>query len=256
MSFYESRRAAYYMGVPEAADVTDSASADAKLKNGVLSLERSRRKEVRGRERLVDSVDRYLNGAGRHREVARTLYDAVMQTQIIDVHIDELQVGRMQFLRVPGTEYSPGGVKKRVTALWAYGRQENSDPDFVSHLVLVGSLDGETSADFGKESSKYGDFDFPSDPGFLTAILDEVLQLEVDYEDLEYSTGLGQPREGEQAAEALKITERGRGHGRRDTWVRNRFPLQRIVAIVHDIESIGEKGKIVLARPVIIDSTI
>lgn len=256
MSFYESERAAHFMGVPGVAESVSGSQYSVAANATVASVNANKGKQVRGRERLVDAVDRYLTGPGSKREVAKSVYDAVEVTQVLDVRVEELEVGRMRFHRVPGTEFSSGGLKRNVEAFWSFSTEINESPQFLSHLILVGSVDGETGSDHDADSSKYDKYDYPSTPGFITNILDQALQLEVDYEDLEYSSGQYAPMKGDQAFEAFEITERGRARGSRRSWVRNSFPSQRVIAIVNDVKMLSETEKVVLARPVIIESTI
>lgn len=171
-----------------------------------------------------------------------------------------LEVGRMRFLRVPGTGHSSGGTKRNVQTFWAFGIETATEHWAESRLVLVGSLDGLTSMRYPADDAASSSFNFPSDPSFMIELLAGELELDVDLEDYEYETDWcpEDSTNGMAAVTALGITERARegysvgGRG----WVDQSRPKQRVVAIVSDIHVGVDATRTILARPVLIGSTL
>jgi hypothetical protein len=135
---------------------------------------------------------------------------------------------------------------------------ENEHPRVHTELILVGSLDGLVGAEVTTERARVSDFGFPSDPGYLTPALIETLDLDIERDDYLYELQWPtDPDDGEAARAASAFTARASVPGPSgSTWVRQRLPLQRVVASVTDIWTSNDQRRTVLARPALIQPTI
>lgn len=256
MAYYESPRAADVLGVPETGEVSENSGWKLGARAKPARAAFARNKNLTRKQTFEESLDTFLKKA-RKRSIAHALYDAVMITQIIDTVID-LQTGYMRFMSVPGSNFNEEGPLENVTAFWATAAHQNECPEMNTQLVLVGSLDGLKGRSYPDEDVRYGGFSYPSDPGFMIEILKQELQLPVDLEDYEYETGwLPDSSQGQAAETAYDISQRGaRAPYAFPGWVREELPAQRVVAVVNDIFNRNDHSRVVLARPVIITSTI
>lgn len=258
MSYYASMRAADVLGVPSRLELgtKDGAKIGAAFRpiSGEASHERSSNREASFEQRVFAHV-----GSLHKRNVARTLQDAVQISQVIDVTMD-LLVGRMRFMRIPASQYSPGGTKSNVEAFWGFAVEDLAHPACQTNLILVGSLDGLVGTNFTAATAAIDDFNFPSDPDCMIEILNHELDLGVDLEDYQYETDWtpADSTNGQAAASALAMTERagGVGYGKATTWARQLLPAQRVVAIISDIHVASESYRTILARPVCIAATV
>lgn len=255
MSFYESPRAARVIGVPSPATV--STMRGRKVAGKILELgpELSRAVTATRVQTFSESVHAFVQQSRGRRHVARTLYEAVGITQLIDVVLD-LRVGKMPFLRIPGSQYLPERLNG-VRAVWAVGLADNDNPRVRSELILVGSLDGLVGTRYSEEQAGLGDFSFPSDPGDMTAALNDLLDLGIEHDDYAYEMQWdADPGLGDAARAAHEITKRASVPGPSGrSWVERCAPAQRVVATVTDIWTPHETQRTVLARPVVIEST-
>ncbi|MFT4213351.1 MAG: hypothetical protein QM622_01040 [Microbacterium sp.] len=187
--------------------------------------------------------------------MARTLHEAVQPTQLIDVVLD-LRVGKMPFLRIPGSQFLPERLDG-MRAVWAVGLDENDNPPVRSELILVGSLDGLVGTRYSEEHAGLDDFSFPSDPGDMTAALIDLLDLGIERDDYAYEMQWdADPALGDAARAAHEITERASMPGPSGrSWVERNAPAQRVVATITDIWTPRDTQRTVLARPVLIEST-
>lgn len=262
MAFYMSERAALELGVPESSEFTEKNHRGIFARLCGMKAERSSEYATTRETTLEERLTLFLQGQQRQRNIAKSLHEAVEITQLMNISID-LDVGRMRFLRVPGTQYSSTGVKNNVEAFWAYGIEPS--PEYMrsvaeTRLILVGSLDGLTSTAWSAEASMYNEFSFPSDPSFMIELLNGELELEVDLEDYEHETEWtpDDSTNGHAAQTAMDMTHRayGQGPGKRGSWALRSLPRQRVVAVVSDIHVDTDESRTVLARPVCISATV
>lgn len=258
MAYYASERAAELIGIPKSLDLGTKSTARASGGIQPFTLGGSRESIASHHATIEQRVHEFLRQEKR-RNIAPSLHAAVEVTQLLDVVIENLEVGGMKFLRVPGTSYAEDGTKENVRAFWAFGTEKC--PTFSdTRLVLVGSLDNLTGKRYTQDDAAYDSYSFPSDPSFMIEILNAELELDVDLEDYSYETEW-EPTDstnGSAARNARETTERARNGapGGRTTWVQQELPRQRVIAIVSDIEVLNDGSRTILARPVCISATV
>jgi hypothetical protein len=102
--------------------------------------------------------------------------------------------------------------------------------------------------------------EFPSDPSFLSSLIASELRLDGPHvrQHIYRSEKVHDVDPGDKATFALQETQRASKSlhiaGAPDTWVRQRLRSARVVALAIDVESepIADAGRILLARPVLI----
>jgi hypothetical protein len=264
MVFYFSERAFAELSGDDAlvSIVTRTRSAELKVRASQFGSQKSH--EVEERESDVARVDRWLKSLSKKRHVARDLWSAVSPTQVIDVHVD-LEYGVMPFMWLPDTGYGESRINGPIRAFWATGKLEGrpENADATASIVLVGSLDNLPGRSFLDAKNDPIAHSYPSDPYCLTSMIIDELDLNADAKTVEAATGfeISESQPGDRAVwaweQSLRAREPRSGVPGRISWVLGEHrPEQRVVAVVTDVSPAGSAHHVVLARPLLIDSTI
>lgn|GEM_PF-2424032 len=262
MSYYESKRAADEIGVPNRRIATHKISKKSSLTPSIFGASITSSSDISEDITFEERINDFVKKQKRKRNIAKSLRKKVEKSQLLYTVID-LQVGTMLFSRVPGTKDPAGRNIKNVEAFWGFATENENRKFAKTDLVLVGSIDNLIKNDVpNREEAKYCRYNYPSDPGFMASLLNEELRLGINWNDYSAETcGAGYdrcPPEGAKAERAAFITESARkGHGSNGWgWVTEVLPQQRILAIVVDVKYHEDESRTVLARPVLITSTV